>query len=1265
MATTRQSILRQLVPFLALGLTAGGPAGCSSDPGPGTVLVDQVAEDLAADGVGTEDVTKPCNSHEECDPYLCHPELRRCVECVEAGDCQNNYQCVDNRCMKSAGECEGDAQCDAFGKVCDVDAGKCVECLKSKDCPTGEYCKNQGCLAWVCTAGARWCEGQVAKACKDDGSGILWSDECDDEDPCTEGDECVNGQCAEPKEMNCNDDNICTDDSCHPVAGCVHQFNTVPCEDGTQCTTGDTCSGGICTSGPSNCQCNSDSDCVQHDDGDKCNGVLTCGNGTCIPKRNSSVICPVSEDPCQKHVCKPETGLCVEVISADGVECDDLDSCTLEDACLNGTCTGMEQTCNDFNYCTMDACNPTKGCVNTPVTGPCDDGDICTNPDSCQNGVCVGTALTCQDNEPCTKNWCAQGVGCMTEILSGPCEDGSKCTEDDVCVAGVCTGTPVVCNDGNLCTNDLCNPASGCTFTPNSTPCDDNNPCTVNDHCQGGECVPGGTLYSCNDNNPCTNDSCNIDSGECVYLPNNQSCTDDNPCTDGDKCQGGACVPGPQPDCNDNNDCTNDSCDNQGICRNLPISGACNDKNDCTKNDTCIGGNCKGGSPVNCDDNNQCTNDWCEQVGGCKHAFNSNPCNDMNFCTQVDVCTDGVCVGSGLVSCDDNKPCTQDDCSPMTGCSHLYIMGPCQDGDFCTEGDYCAAGACIKGQLISCDDNNDCTNDSCDPTKGCVHSNNSMSCEDGIACTMGDKCDGGSCKGGPVVNCDDGNPCTDDECAFTTCVTIPNQKLCDDGEACTNNDKCSNGYCIGAQLDNCGCHSLHLDGAAGFVRVAHSTLLDLGNTATVELMFKAETQTGARGLMSRWGATDQQAWRIGVTPSSSTVLVEFKVAGSGTVLSLTGTYAATSTNWHHIAFVVDGAVARLYLDGVLKGSQALTAGIANSTAPLRIGARIASGGSLEQYFKGYLDEMRISNAAVYAGNSYTPLPKLAVLPSSRAYYKADQLQYDTLFDATTNYLHGRITPAYYFATDTLATKCAPLDNLPPSSPKVEVLPIAAMADKELTCMMTSLATDAEYDPISYKYEWYLNGVLQPQYTTETVPAEALQPCPRWNCAGCQQWTCKVIPSDTKPGLAGENTQTIGVTKCLTCEGTVHNDHCYLVVGGETDWGSARSACNGWGGFLAVINDAAEQNAVKGLLWDNTWIGLSDTENEGSFKWVNNDPVNYTSWASGQPNDMGTQDCVMMYQDNSYNWNDMRCDNDNTIGSNNAKAYACEKVYPWP
>ena len=54
--------------------------------------------------------------------------------------------------------------------------------------------------------------------------------------------ECVN--------VNCDDANVCTDDGCSPLTGCVHANNASSCDDGNLCTSGDSCSAGVCTGTP-------------------------------------------------------------------------------------------------------------------------------------------------------------------------------------------------------------------------------------------------------------------------------------------------------------------------------------------------------------------------------------------------------------------------------------------------------------------------------------------------------------------------------------------------------------------------------------------------------------------------------------------------------------------------------------------------------------------------------------------------------------------------------------------------------------------------------------------------------------------------------------------------------------------------------------------------------------------------------------------------------------------------------------------------------
>ena len=87
-------------------------------------------------------------------------------------------------------------------------------------------------------------------------------------------------------------------------------------------------------------------------------------------------------------------------------------------------------------------------------------------------------------------------------------------------------------------------------------------------------------------------------------------------------------VPCPS-DCDDGNECTEDSCNTvTGECVNVPeAAGAlCDDANACTREDSCDGlGGC-GGVEVDCDDLLECTEDSCHPASGC---VNTGPAPDQ------------------------------------------------------------------------------------------------------------------------------------------------------------------------------------------------------------------------------------------------------------------------------------------------------------------------------------------------------------------------------------------------------------------------------------------------------------------------------------------------------------------------------------------------------------------------------------------------------------------------------------------------------------
>ncbi|HEX4826173.1 MAG TPA: hypothetical protein VFV19_17875 [Candidatus Polarisedimenticolaceae bacterium] len=783
-------------------------------------------------------VTALCDDGNDCTTDSCTVEGGVAVchnvpvddgtSCSDGNACTTGDTCGNGVCHSGTPVvCDDGNAC--TNDSCDPATGNCVytnntnPCSDGNACTTGDVCGNGTCnpgTAVVCNDH----NGCTDDSC-DPSSGCVYSPNtapCDDGNACTTGDVCGAGSCHAGAPLNCNDGNPCTDDSCNPASGCVHTNNTAPCDDGNACTTNDTCGGGSCHGGAApNCNdgnpctddsCNPATGCVHTDntapcdDGNACTTGDTCAGGSCVggPAPNCD-----DGNPCTDDSCNPASG-CVHTNNT--APCDDGNACTTGDTCGGGSCHGgPAPNCDDGNPCTDDSCNPASGCVHTNNTAPCNDGNACTTGDTCGGGSCHGgPAPNCDDGNPCTDDSCNPSTGCVHTNNTAPCDDGNACTTGDTCGGGTCNGGPAPnCDDGNPCTDDSCNPSTGCVHTNNTAPCDDGNACTTGDTCGGGTCV-GGPAPNCDDGNVCTIDSCNPATG-CVHDAggaNGNPCDDGNACTgvngNEDHCNDGSCQPGGTVPCDDGNVCTTDTCNPASGCVFTNNTAPCNDGNACTTGDTCGGGTCHGGPAPNCDDGNPCTDDSCNPVTGCVHTNNTAPCNDGNACTTGDTCGGGTCHGGAAPNCDDGNPCTDDSCNPSSGCVHTNNTAPCSDGNACTTGDTCGGGTCHGGAPPNCNDGNPCTDDSCNPSSGCVHTNNTAPCNDGNACTTGDACSGGTCVGGPAPNCNDNNVCTTDSCnPATGCTHVNNTAPCDDGNACTTNDTCSGGTCHGGSAPNC------------------------------------------------------------------------------------------------------------------------------------------------------------------------------------------------------------------------------------------------------------------------------------------------------------------------------------------------------------------------------------------------------------------------------------------------------------------------------
>ncbi|GEM_PF-2820035 len=313
----------------------------------------------------------------------------------------------------------------------------------------------------------------------------------------------------------------------------------------------------------------------------------------------------------------------------DGAACDAVDKCHKSWACKAEKCAGEPIACEDGNGCTADLCDDAVGCSHPATATTCDDGNPCSVNDTCANKTCkAGGPKDCDEGNPCKAYSCKHNVGCEQVNKDASCSDGDACTVADKCSKGICGGDPKTCDDGKTCTEDSCHFQSGCMFLPNAVSCTDNDACTVGDVCAEGACTAGKGKLKCDDGNVCTDDSCLKTKG-CIKAANTAACDDANVCTLKDTCKDMACKPGAAKSCNDNDVCTEDSCNaTTGCTFKADNGGACDDGNKCTIS-TCAGGICKSGAPVPCGDKKPCTADACDPSTGCFHvALSDVPCSN-------------------------------------------------------------------------------------------------------------------------------------------------------------------------------------------------------------------------------------------------------------------------------------------------------------------------------------------------------------------------------------------------------------------------------------------------------------------------------------------------------------------------------------------------------------------------------------------------------------------------------------------------------------
>ncbi|HOD06740.1 MAG TPA: hypothetical protein PLY68_04170 [Myxococcota bacterium] len=800
------------------------------------------------DGTSCDADGDGCTQFDTCLEGACRPgEAADCSPldgqcgvgtCISTGTDQ--FECVLDWAAWQGALCNADNDGCTAGDVCQsgvCEAGTQQDCLGAADRCNTAFCQSTGPDSHECVMDPTMHEGLPCDA---------------DSDGCTRDDSCVAGVCVTGEPVDCREqDDSCNTGYCQATGAMTWECRKdpaphegAPCNaDDDGCTVDDTCVAGECSPGrdsgcgANNTQCllwsciskgTNSFECVMDTtsregticdaDGNGCTRIDTCVLGGCLP--GSLPDCSGQDDDCNVGTCEstgPFAFKCGRDPTArEGSLCNaDSNGCTVDDECELGRCVaGATADCTEFaNQCTVSQCLSTgqnaHECVidTDSLDGQrCDaDSDGCTIDDICVDGDCqVGTRPDCSSqSDQCNAGACLTTGANSFECVQAPlvmdgagCDaDDDGCTVDDTCVMGEC----------------MAGPAPDCTG--------------LDDQCVRGRCVSHG-----GNEMECLPDPTALEGTGCD--------ADGDGCTVGDSCLDGTCMAGNEADCSvfddqcgqglcvatgtDSHECVRDHASFEG-----KVCDA--DGNGCTVDDTCVSGTCVTGAAADCSiASDQCNTGYCRSAGPLTMECLKDPtahhgkrCNaDNSGCTINDTCSSGRCVTGGRADCSGlNDQCNTGKCRSTDVNAWECVKDPAPaegnacnaDNDGCTVGDACASGTCLPGASPDCSAVADvCVAARCASTGAatwdCLPDDAAMDgidCEDGLTCSINDKCASGECVGA-ARQCDDGIDCTTDSCDETSggCRFVENDSACDDGNPCTIERCDDTSGCLASNLDD-------------------------------------------------------------------------------------------------------------------------------------------------------------------------------------------------------------------------------------------------------------------------------------------------------------------------------------------------------------------------------------------------------------------------------------------------------------------------------
>ncbi|HNO77103.1 MAG TPA: DNRLRE domain-containing protein [Phycisphaerae bacterium] len=815
--------------------------------------------------------------------------------------------------------------------------------------------------------------------------------DCNDDNGCTHDSCNTNGICEYTNTNGfCDDGNDCTDDACSNGV-CESTPNTDPCDDGDLCTEFDACAGGACAGSPVSC-----------DPGDVCNP----GSGLCATPitvsfqqgasgYSGNVDTYLADDATTTDF-SGATTLVVDLVSEDHIlmRFDDIygggaglipPGATILSADLTINVTNESSGVGASLYRMLQPWNDTDT-WDTWGGGIQNDGiEAATTPDaSGSSGVGpytldVTTSIETWLGDPSTNHgwaWLPPAQDNSWQFDSAEAATVSDRPLLEVVYLPMGCVTPADCDDADDCTDDICDMGT-CSYDPIP-------------NC----CVDAG---DCDDADPCTTDTC--DAQQCVNTPIPNCCVSEDDCDDGTACTIDLCVPGnvaaltfdgvdDQVTMGEATDLATEDFTVECWFRRTGAGDTVSTGNGgLTGGDVAIPLVTKGRGEAEGDNrdmnyflgihaaNGMLAADFEEHSSGSTPGLNhpviaDTPISDTDW-HHAAITYDGSCWQVYLDGVDDNLAANCPNEPPNFISIQHFALGTAQNSTGSSDGrlqgsldevrvwnhartpaeiaDGMGRQIVTSNGLIGRWSLNEGSGDyAFDST-----STGAVGVITGATWATSDIVDfgGGVCQNSLIedccdgaADCDDGDACTTDECALASVSAL---------EFDGSNDGVSMG-------------TAPLLGAAQFTLEAWIKPTGSGLTASSGSGGIVAVPIVAKGRGEADGDNRDMNYFMGIDGTSSVLTADFEsVDPAPNNFPVSGTTAIDTLNvWYHVAATYDGATWRLYLNGVLDGSNTVNRTPRfDSIQHFSLGTAQTSTGSSAGRFEGLMDEVRVWNYA--------------------------------------------------------------------------------------------------------------------------------------------------------------------------------------------------------------------------------------------------------------------------------------------------------------